>query len=267
MSPPYSRFLALMFCVPLAPPLAAQAKGPRCDENLIRLASAVNGYQQRGDRCEGLYGKQVSGTSLYLASFTQFFESYDLRQRDSLTVSWPPQVNRGELSIRAETVRRGRYYRMDTQQQASSGDYRWSNSVLSNAHIARQDLGVIGWVDAAVGGTSRQLLVPLVIWQTGSPTSCPVYELSLMPGERLQEVFVSLASIRHDGTPEGFIRQDQPLRRGFYPSETPIKVTFQRTDFPSPGPYYLKVAGRRGSGGTATKEYTILAAPGTECHS
>src|SRR5690242_1356357 len=73
---------------------------------LTKLATPVNGYRQRGDRCEGLYEQQVSGTTVFLASLTEAFDDYALQSADSLTVQWsvPPQSTAG-LQLRAETLR------------------------------------------------------------------------------------------------------------------------------------------------------------------
>src|SRR5262245_58693608 len=65
-----SPLLAVLSAVYIWQPLPAQLPiPPQCDENLLRLASPVNGYQRRGNRCEGLYARQVAGTTLFLSSF------------------------------------------------------------------------------------------------------------------------------------------------------------------------------------------------------
>lgn len=259
---------ALLVSCTLASPVAGQAASAAgaaaCDETLLRLASSGNGYRSLGDRCEGVYAKQVGGTTLFLASFTESFETYDLRSPDSLVVSWSAPVDSG-LQIRAETVRRGRYYRMDTRRPARDTAYHWSNRVLSAEQIARRDLGIVGWTRLPVGGAARQVQVPLRVRQKGPAKSCGSYEIQIAPGERLKEVYTSLAPVGSDGAIGRFLRQDQPLGYGFYPAETPIKFTIDRSQLPRAGIYYLKISARLDSGGSATKEYYLYASPAPAC--
>lgn len=259
------RSLLVLSCS-LTLPLAAQsAPGTAaCDQTLIRLASPEDGYRPLGDRCEGVYAKQVAGTTLFLASFTESFGNYDLGSGDSLRVSWSPPAD-SSLQIRAETIRRGRYYRMDTRRPARDSVYHWSKRVLAAEQIARRELGILGWVRLPIGGEPRQVHVPLRVEQKGVPVRCGTYEVEIAPGERLKEVYTSLAPVGADGSVGAFLYQDQPLGYGFYPAEAPIRFTIDRSHLPHAGVYYLKISARLDSGGTATKEYYLYASPASAC--
>ncbi len=114
-----------------------------CDSNLLQLAAPVNGYQPRGDRCEGVYARQVAGTTMFLSSFTETFEKYDLNADDPLIIRWAAKPDSG-IQLRAETIKAGRYYRMDTRAAPRDSMYRWPNRILSSERLARSDLGVLG---------------------------------------------------------------------------------------------------------------------------
>jgi len=213
--------------------------------------------------CEGVYAKQVAGTTLFLASFTGSFEDYDLGSQDSLTLTWSKAADSG-VQIRAETIRGGRYYRMDTLRPPEDSSYRWPSRVLSAEQIRRRDLGVVGWTRMRIADSARVVFVPLEVRQSRSP-SCGGYDLVLVPGERLTEVYLSLAFLGADGTPVEFIKRDQPLGRGFYPAENPIPVQIKSSEVPKPGLYYLKTAARLSNGATATKEYVLFIASSAAC--
>jgi len=252
----------------LATPLVGQGTATggtaACDETLLHLASPGNGYRSMGDRCEGVYAKQVGGTTLFLASFTESFENYDLKSQDSLVVSWPAPAD-AALQIRAETMRRGRYYRMDTRRPAGDTAYHWSNHVLGIEQIRRRDLGILGWMHLRVGGESQLVQVPLRVEQQHHGRTCGSYELQVVPGERLKEMYTSLAPVGADGKLGSFLYQDQALGYGFYPAESPVKVLIDRSKLPRAGIYYLKLAARLDSGGSATKEYYLYASPAPAC--
>ena len=236
-----------------------------CDSALTKLATAVNGYRQRGDRCEGLYAQQVSGTTVFLASLTEAFEDYDLQSTDSLTVRWslPPKSTAG-LQLRAETLKHGRYYRMDTVRSLEAGAYRWPSGLLRAERIPRRELGVIGWTQVTIGDVPSDVYVPLQIRQQHAASACGTYDVVLWPGEQLTEVYVSLAPVRADGRLGAFVRQDS-LNYGFYPAESPIKFQIKQRRIGPPGLYYLKIGARLGSGGTSTKEYRLYLSGAAAC--
>ncbi len=246
-----------------APVLAVQATS--CDPVLTHLAAPVNGYRQRGDRCEGLYAQQVSGTTVFLASLTETFDDYDLQSPDSLTVQWslPPTSTAG-LQLRAETLKHGRYYRMDTFRPEQSVAYRWPSGLLRAERIPRRELGVIGWTQATIGGARSDVYVPLRIRQQHGVSACGIYDVVLWPGEQLAEVYVSVAPVGADGRLGAFVRQDS-LNYGFYPAESPIKFQLKQREMGPPGIYYLKIGARLGSGGTSTKEYWLYLSGGAAC--
>ena len=69
----------------------------------------------------------------------------------------------------------------------------------------------------------------------------------------LQEVFVSIATIKSDGSPARFVQDGKALGYGFYPAQRAI--TF---DIPKPeksGIYYLEIGATLSSGGVVTIEH------------
>ncbi len=149
--------------------LTAQApEGPSCDSALLhRARGGAFGYAHRGDRCEGLYARQVAGgTVLYLVSLTEAFGDYDPGTADTLVVEWSG-AGSGALRLRAEGVRPELYYRMDTQRPASAGAFRWPSNVLASQGIPRRDIGIVGWTTRPVGGTEQQVYVPLRVSPRG----------------------------------------------------------------------------------------------------
>lgn len=252
----------LLLAVPGATP-ASQAEP--CDSALTRLATPVNGYRQRGDRCEGLYAQQVSGTTVFLASLTEAFDEYDLQSTDSLTVEWsvPPHSTAG-LQLRAETLKHGRYYRMDTFRSLATAAYRWPSGLLRAERIPRRELGVIGWTQLTIGDVPSDVYVPLRIRQQHGASSCGTYDVVLWPGEQLTEVYVSLAPVHADGRLGTFVRQDS-LNYGFYPAESPIRFQLKQSQIGPTGLYYLKIGARLGGGGTSTREYRLYLSSGAAC--
>jgi hypothetical protein len=230
---------------------------PACDTNLMQLAAPVNGYQPRGDRCEGVYARQVAGTTLFLSSFTQTFEKYDLRTDDPLVIRWGAHTDSG-VQLRAETIKAGRYYRMDTRAAPRDTMYRWPSRILTSERLGRSDLGVLGWIRVTVAGQRRVAYVPLAITQKGAPNPCGPLELAFSTETRLSEVMVSLSQIDSTGAETRAIKKDEALGRGFYPAGSPVIVSLKRTDLAQPGLYSLKVAAALSPRGSYSHEYLLL---------
>ena len=246
--------------------LAAQATParPACDSGLMQLAAPVNGYQARGDRCEGVYARQVAGTTLFLSSFTETFEKYDLDSDDPLVIHWTAKPDSG-VQLRAETIKAGRYYRMDTRAAASDSVYRWPNRILSSERLGKSDLGVLGWTRVTVGGRRRVAYVPVAITQKGAPNSCGPLQLAFSTETRLTEVLVGLTMLDSTGAVLHVIKNDSALNRGFYPAGSPVLVTLRRSDLAKPGLYSLKISATLSPRGNYSHEYLLLIPTGAEC--
>ena len=235
-----------------------------CDSSLLQLAAPVNGYQPRGDRCEGVYARQVAGTTMFLSSFTATFEKYDLNADDPLIIHWSAQPDSG-IQLRAETIKAGRYYRMDTRAAPRDSLYRWPNRILSSERLGKSDLGVLGWTRITLGGRPRVAYVPVAITQKGTASSCGPLQLAFSTETRLTEVLVSLSLLDSTGAVLHVIKNDSALNRGFYPAGSPVLVSLRRSDLAAPGLYSLKISATLSPRGNYSHEYLLLIPTATAC--
>jgi hypothetical protein len=205
------------------------------------------GYRLRGDRCEGLYEKQVGGTPLSIVSLTEFFEDRSTTSGTPLLVEWVPPSN-SDFRLRAEGIRRKLYYRMESRRPADSRSYEWPSDVLAALNIKLDQIGILGWTRYSLGGVERDVHVPLQVKRKGASAQCATYVLVLFPGVELEELYVSLASLGEAGEPVRWLRRDQPLLYGYYPAETAIKVRLK--ELAAPGLYQLAISAKLASGGS-----------------
>jgi len=230
-------------------PSLTLAQAAPCDSNLERRSLGPHGYALRGERCEGIYVKEVGGTVLTLASFTESFEPYDSTTPGLLVVEWTAPGG-DSLRLRARGIRQDLYYQMDVVRPSGRGSHRWQwpTDVLSAQRIGRSSIGVVAWTQHVVGEVRRDLYIPLRVTREGDSSSGS-YELILYPGVRLAEVYVTLAAVGPDGKPTGFVRRDEPLGYGYYPAEHPIRVPI--SDLRESGIYSLEIGARLTRGGSA----------------
>jgi hypothetical protein len=92
--------------------------------------------------------------------------------------------------------------------------------------------------------------LPVRIGQRAAPASAERYQLELMPGAELSEVFVSLAPLQPDGQPGEFTQEDRPLERGYYPAGRGISIPI--AGLTARGVYYVEISAMLYTGGSAT---------------
>ena len=219
-----------------------------CDSAVATKASDPLRYRQRGDRCEGVYGQNVAGSStLRVASLVESLEAFDDSSSRPLHVEWTPP--KGEaVSLRATAIRAGLYYRMETVRPISASSFEWPSDVRRPLRISSADVGVTGTTSMSIGGSRREVLVPLRISQRRPPARSSSYRLTLLPTIGLSEVYLTVAATGADGAPTRYLERDAPLGYGVYPAERPIIVRLPA--LAERGVYLVRIgATREGSGG------------------
>jgi hypothetical protein len=247
----YGRMVVLaMAAVALgADPVSPTAQDP-CDPALPRIPGDPNGYRFRGDRCEGIYIREVSGnTTLLVGSFTEAVGEFAPSASGHLKISWAPLVG-SVLRLRAQAFRHRLHYRMDAIRSANDTSYLWPSSILAVFNLTKSELGILGATSRRVGTTVRDVFVPLRIGE-GTQLLAPRRQLVVVPGEQLKEVFVSLKQIAADGTSETRLRQEEPLGKSYYPAGKPIEITLP--ELVHPGTYRLELGATLSRGGSSTE--------------
>ena len=229
-------------------PARADPAGP-CDHNLTPLPTGPLGYRLRGERCEGLYVAEVSGSAILVAAWTMAFDDFESAKVDNVVLAWDAPDGAGPVHLRAQGLRRRLYYRMDAVRPAGNADFIWPANVLGELQLARKDLGVLASTLTTVGGVPRNVLLPLRISGGAATPRRAEYELVLVPGTEFGEVYLSLEQV---GTSPSVLRHEEALGYGYYPANRPLRIPVEGLS--AKGFYRLTVAATLKSGGTATSE-------------
>ena len=237
-----------------SPLLSVRAEEEMCDTNLVISTEDPLKYELRGDRCEGRYKREVAGSILHLVSLTESFENYTLDSNNALRVEWTvPKAQK--VHLRAFGLRQQLYYRMDTDRPKTDTSYLWSTEIIQPLEISRNELGVVGWAEYSMSGNILDVYLPLRIAQQQTPRSSQTYTVVLWPDHELTEVYISLATVSDDGSPNQFFRDwdGKALEYGYYPAERGIEFT--TPSLPAPGVYYLEIGATLKSGGDVIIEH------------
>jgi hypothetical protein len=226
----------------------AAVQSGHCDPYLPVSRDNPFGYRVRGDRCEGIYVQQITATPLIVASFGQLDVPQSLAPNGTLLVEWDPGA--AGVRLRASSLKPKTYYRMDSRQPADSRSYRWPTDVLSALKLTAGDIGIVAWVEQKVGDTLRNVYLPIRVGRP-VPGREITYELVLVPGDELSEVYVALSSVAADGTRVP-VSPAKPLKYGFYPAGRSIRIPVG--PLPHAGDYLVEIGATLRRGGAVSQE-------------
>lgn len=227
------------------------AQGNHCDPELPQITADSYGYRLRGDRCEGIYIRRVGVSSLQVGSLTESVEDFDPATNKNLLVQWAAPAN-ASVHLRAYGLRHRLYYRMDSLRPAGNTSYEWSPNLLAAFNVRKRELGLVAWVSQPVDGQSREVYLPVRLTQKAAVNRSNRYDLVLMPGVELAEVFVSLASLNPDGKVGAYLKRSEALGWGYYPAERVITVAIPKPN--ATGLYYLEIGATKKAGGSLTMQ-------------
>lgn len=201
-----------------------------CDPGLRPAGGGEIGYTNRGDRCEGLYAQDVSGGVLDIVSLTEQFHDHTFGRENVLLLEWPPAGN-VPVRVRASSLKRRLYYRMDSLRPSGASSFNWPTEILSRLELSRSQIGLLAWAESPPGTNRHPIYLPIRDKPRGSPDSsertqpndrAQSYKIVLMSSVELQAVYVTLHSIDSNGKPSSAIRTDSELDLAPYPAQRPI---------------------------------------------
>jgi hypothetical protein len=237
----------------------AHASPGDCDPSLPQVNTPL-GYRDRGDRCEGVYVKEVSSTTLTVGSFTEAFESYDLKSSQPLDVEWDRAPGKANVRLRAQSLQRRVYYQMDVVEPPEKTAFKWAPNVLASVNIPSGELGVVALTKYTWGKLERGVYLPVRVRQSGNAVRSGAYKLVVVPGVELTEVFVTLAATGADGQPATFLKDGEQLGYGYYPAERALEIPI--AGLKGSGVYYMQIGATMRGGGTSTIELWFYADTG-----
>lgn len=220
-------------------PIPVQAAPSPCDPLIEQNVDHPEGYRIReGQICEGIYATEVSSLGLTLASFTGPVHGIDMTQRSRLVFRWQT-VASGEVRLRADSLRPKFYYRMDAVRPAGQHQLSWVNSIPAHHQLRTSEFGVFATQEDVTG---TLIYLPLRVSQDGSDPAPTPYQVTVISGAEVEEIYWSLAM---EGSDE-FLVYDRNLDRKPYVANQP--VTFQLDQVVEPGGYLLTVGAELSNG-------------------
>ena len=127
-----------------ATPLFAQ-KSEHCLSE--QQKSFKEGYQDRSDRCEGLYRLKVSGTPLTITGVAQSLHNIELTKTPRLDLSWQAPPNQ-PVRLRALSLQQSVSYRMDSLRSPLGGTtYNWPTEILQRVGISADEVALAAWYE------------------------------------------------------------------------------------------------------------------------
>jgi hypothetical protein len=228
-----------------------QAQNTICDPHLALRTNDPYGYRLRGDRCEGLYIREVAGSStVFLASLTRSTIDFDLKSGNDLVIEWRAPSSTQPVRLRAAGLRPRLYYQMDTVRPAGATSYSWHTGMLTSLNIKPGELGLVAWSSLPVGAQTRDVYFPLDISHNPTAGADSHYNVTLAPSVELSEVYVTVTPLSSNGRTQPPVVNGKNLGFGYYPAMRPFSFPVPRLT--AAGIYQLDIAATLRTGEPST---------------
>jgi hypothetical protein len=116
--------------------------------------------------------------------------------------------------------------------------------------MTRPELGIVVWTSQRLGGQDRQVYLPVAV-TTSKPDKKTSYEVIVVSGVELRELYVSLSLLDKDGSRVATLRKQEPLKAGYYPAEEGIPISVP--ELKKAGFYLLELGAEFQGGGVSTE--------------
>jgi len=213
-----------------------------CDAAATRSASdGPRGYGLRGDRCEGTFNREVSGSSFRVAGFYESFGPFESDER-TVPLTWSAP-DAGVVHVRVRSLREGgELYGMDTQLLPGTTDFAWPTDFVRVLRLEPSQLAPAAYVVV----DDKEMYLPLRA--ASASTSPSSYTLTLLSVERMDRLFITVAPVARVGdlATGGFVVVNQPVPGAPYTSGRPIPVTISGLE--QPGLYVAQILGLTSDG-------------------
>ena len=144
-------------------------------------------YRNRGDRCEGMYVRPVSGGTVRVVGFhAGKFSQRSLADLDHLNIGTHGSQSASDVAIILNFTRFNTYYAMDTQLPGSSRLYSWPTTLIARAidKPTASELGILACTENCQ--SDARALIPVAL--SSKPEEFSDYMILLKPDSTLSRI-------------------------------------------------------------------------------
>jgi len=247
---------ATLFLTLLAAPSAASAQDS-CP--LPINDTQLNGYKLRSDRCEGVYRREVASTyGAQIVSLGAASDLEDLCEQQPVRFVWPNTPS-APVRLQVESLRHRLYYRLDAVRPPQQTEFLWPRDprCSNEVRLKRSEIGVVARTTTSIGAKPIDLLLPVRLASVAVSPVSPPYDLVLLPGRAVSEVFVSLWYYGNVQQPVRILNE-RPLNQRPYPPGARIDIRLSAQDVKQMGIYRVKASVEFDSGTPETIDVYFL---------
>src|SRR5207302_1919418 len=117
----------------------------------------LEAYQDRSDRCEGLYTLKVSGGTLSVVGFGQSLSGIDWDKIPQIGLSWRGPAGQ-PVRLRALSLQPRIPFRMDSARPADKENFQWDTKILRRTKLSGSDLALAAWYEDHAAGAGNVYL-------------------------------------------------------------------------------------------------------------
>jgi hypothetical protein len=184
--------------------------------------------------------ERAGGAALLLVSYIDNFAPFNAEADKALQVRWLAPGH-SPVRIRAYALKARTYYQLDANSGLAT-EFSWPLEIVRQISLDRRQLGVVGWTPVATRSGEKKLYLPLEISRVGdNSTASGSPRLSVLPGKRLNEIFLTVTLLNADLTPGPTLLNESPLGYGSYPADTRVDIELVHLKIGKPGVYSVRM--------------------------
>lgn len=225
-----------------------------CDKGLTRAKNTAYAYDNRDDdRCEGFFTQPVAGESLVLASLVSSISLASDAAAGALALTWGAAQTES-VTVQAVSLRKPKYYRMDTRRPGNVSSFSWNTQMLRNAGVqvrieSAMNLGFVARTQAQCSFGACEVYLPLQVSSDNVPWRNPAdYSVTFMPLKEANHLSPKIMHRRADGKLSDPIENAAEVKGGRKKlAGIPFEVRILATKLPEPGIYEVELTSQDGS--------------------
>jgi hypothetical protein len=247
---PGAVLVTIALCLICVPNMSSAAE---CAKLVNPFGNQKLQYQDRGDRCEGLFAQPVAA-SAHIKIIAFFDHTPALPETIGRTISLVASgaTSESHIFFRSVSARYRQYYRMDAKAD-SAGRFVWKTEIVKALNLAARELMVLACDDGCDGAEPRLLPISGLDGDRQATTDRVLIFASAVD---LAKVFVKLTRVVGDQT----IENDHDLLEGQILPAGSLKSYYGLSGRP-PGLYRIKITAIPRYNDAADQSLAILQLP------
>jgi hypothetical protein len=178
--------------------------GMLCDDQISIPKDHPFAYKNRGDRCEGIYIKKISGYGGSIVSFLKIGKKVKSKNNNNVYLYWDipkePSIFKDKIVyIEAKSINQRIPYRMDTQ-ISSNNYYEWKTDIIEYYKLDFTEICIKAIMRNNDEKKIKKIIIPLELCDDSKVRNFKdKYEIKILSDKTISKALLSIVKTNSNG--------------------------------------------------------------------